>query len=284
MLRRSQTEGGLFTQTPANARTAVEIARDLAAARNAYKKHDSTASIAAHKNCKCNKAEGSLNEPGHAVNSMKNSMIKIVADAGVSAIGFNMLLLSVLYGTALGPAVLLKTSARLALASTLSTAIFAGVLAYRRNEEQKFEYERERRREMWELDNFPQGEKDEMIELYTARGMTMKDARTVIDLMATYENFFVDTMMIEELHLFPPDTTVSSAAVGASTSVGTVCFGLVPWVLAAGCTFVTSFSGQSLVSAWALSTILSAAVATFLRIYTVHPYIYCFTERLLEST
>ncbi|ETV89628.1 hypothetical protein H257_00834 [Aphanomyces astaci] len=270
MLRRPQTVGGLFSHTSPNAGAAVDLARDLAAARNAYKKHDSSASIAAHKSCACSKAEGGMNEPGHAVNSMKNSLLKTMADAGVSAIGFNLLLLTLLSGPS-SPK-LLYLSVRMALASTVSSALFAGILAYRRNEEQRFEYERERRREMWELDNFPQGEKDEMVELYTGRGMTMKDARTVIDLMANYEHFFVDIMMIEELHMLPPDQTISSLLVGATTSLGTFTWGLVPWGLAASFHYLTSPvvvpSTTSLISPWVVSTVVSSGMACWLRMYT----------------
>ena len=63
----------------------------------------------------------------------------------------------------------------------------------------------EHTREKWELDNYPEGEKREMVELYMKRGMTEEDAVSVIDVMAKYKNFFLDVMMVEELGLMPPD-------------------------------------------------------------------------------
>lgn len=52
----------------------------------------------------------------------------------------------------------------------------------------------EMKREEWEVENFVEGEKKEMVELYTQKGMTDADATAVIDIMAKYPRIFVDTM------------------------------------------------------------------------------------------
>lgn len=63
----------------------------------------------------------------------------------------------------------------------------------------------ERRRENWEMENYPEGEIAEMIDIYQERGMTHDDAKLVIETMAKYKEFFVDVMMAEELALQVPD-------------------------------------------------------------------------------
>jgi len=63
----------------------------------------------------------------------------------------------------------------------------------------------ERRREEWEMENFPEGEIREMIDIYEERGMSRTDATIVVETMAKYEQFFVDVMMKEELELQVPD-------------------------------------------------------------------------------
>jgi DNA damage-binding protein 1 len=63
----------------------------------------------------------------------------------------------------------------------------------------------ERRREEWEMENYPEGEIREMIDIYKSRGMTHEDATIVITTMAKYKDFFVDTMMQQELELQVPD-------------------------------------------------------------------------------
>jgi len=63
----------------------------------------------------------------------------------------------------------------------------------------------EREREMWEVENYPEGEMQEMIDLYVQRGMAKEDAKLVIETMSKYKDFFVDVMMAEELELHVPD-------------------------------------------------------------------------------
>lgn len=63
----------------------------------------------------------------------------------------------------------------------------------------------ERRREVWELENYPQGEIQEMVDIYVSKGMTEEDAASVINTMAKYKDFFVDVMMMQELELQVPD-------------------------------------------------------------------------------
>jgi DNA damage-binding protein 1 len=63
----------------------------------------------------------------------------------------------------------------------------------------------ERAREEWELENYPEGEKNEMIDIYIEKGMSREDAETVVHTMAKYKDFFVDIMMTHELELQVPD-------------------------------------------------------------------------------
>mmetsp|Transcript_23624 Transcript_23624/g.43636 ORF Transcript_23624/g.43636 Transcript_23624/m.43636 type:complete len:228 (-) Transcript_23624:77-760(-) len=63
----------------------------------------------------------------------------------------------------------------------------------------------ERERENWEMENYPEGEIREMVDIYVSRGMEREDAEVVINTMAKYQDFFVDVMMAEELQLQVPD-------------------------------------------------------------------------------
>ncbi|KAI2501132.1 VIT family [Fragilaria crotonensis] len=63
----------------------------------------------------------------------------------------------------------------------------------------------ERRREEWELENYPEGEIREMVDLYMEKGMSRQDAESVITTMAKYKDFFVDIMMTQELQLQVPE-------------------------------------------------------------------------------
>mmetsp|Transcript_25288 Transcript_25288/g.47981 ORF Transcript_25288/g.47981 Transcript_25288/m.47981 type:complete len:282 (-) Transcript_25288:145-990(-) len=63
----------------------------------------------------------------------------------------------------------------------------------------------ERKREEWELENYPEGEIKEMVEIYEEKGMSPEDAKVVVETMAKYKDFFVDVMMTQELELQVPE-------------------------------------------------------------------------------
>jgi len=94
-------------------------------------------------------------------------------------------------------------------------------------------------REYWEYDNYPEGEIQEMIELYQNRGMTKEDAEKVIRLMAPHRDFFVDVMMVEELGLQVPDDDENPWFDGFVTFCSFIFFGLFP--LLSYCIFPLAF-------------------------------------------
>jgi vacuolar iron transporter family protein len=63
----------------------------------------------------------------------------------------------------------------------------------------------ERCREEWELENYPEGEIKEMVDIYVSKGMTQDDAEKCIAIMSKYKDFFVDLMMQQELELQVPE-------------------------------------------------------------------------------
>ncbi|KNC56397.1 vacuolar iron transporter [Thecamonas trahens ATCC 50062] len=88
----------------------------------------------------------------------------------------------------------------------------------------------ERKREEWEVDHAIEHEKQEMVELYTAKGMTEDDAVTVVDIISKDPKLFVDIMMVEELGLNPDDENESPAKQGLVMFFSFLIFGAVPLV------------------------------------------------------
>lgn len=67
----------------------------------------------------------------------------------------------------------------------------------------KKEYERE----IWETDNYLEGELKEMRELYQKKyNINNNDANIILNTMCKYPKLFIDHMMVIELELFPPST------------------------------------------------------------------------------
>ena len=86
----------------------------------------------------------------------------------------------------------------------------------------------ERRREAWELENFPEGEIEEMIELYVGLGYKKETAHRMVEIMKRDEKLFVDMMMVEELGIPPDQETQNPYLAGAINFTSFLIFGLLP--------------------------------------------------------
>ena len=87
---------------------------------------------------------------------------------------------------------------------------------------------REREREKWELENFPEGEIQEMIELYTERDLTEEKAQVVVNAMSTNKEFFIDQMVTDELGMELPDINDNVWIDGMITFCFFIFFGIFP--------------------------------------------------------
>lgn len=82
------------------------------------------------------------------------------------------------------------------------------------------------------MENYPEGEIQEMIDIYESRGMDRADATIVVKTMSKYKDFFVDVMMAEELALQVPkeDHTLVSFKEGLVMFLSFATFGTFPLV------------------------------------------------------
>jgi DNA damage-binding protein 1 len=87
---------------------------------------------------------------------------------------------------------------------------------------------KEEEREKWELENHKEGEIQEMVDLFVAKGVSDEHARMIIGKMAQYEDLFLDVMMVQELNLNVPDGTENPAMDGLITFLSFVGVGSVP--------------------------------------------------------
>ena len=132
---------------------------------------------------------------------------------------------------------------------------------------------REQAREAWEVDNYPEGEIAEMIEIYTSKGISSDDASVIARTLAKYKDFWVEHMLLTEIGMLPPDDQESHVLSGLIMFCAFVCFGAIPLLSFA---FLAHF--QSLLSPFVCSAatslltlfLLGAAKAHFIgspRIY-----------------
>ena len=168
---------------PPRSPIASMVSRDLNAAKDAFSNADVAASRAAHD------AHG---EAGHAGEAGK--YVKSLVFGGLDGTITTFAVVAASKGGSLSANVVLL----MGFANLVADGLSMGFGDYLSSKAELSTAKTEKKREKWELENYPEGEKKEMIELYMARGVSEDDATLVIETLAKYKNFFLDLMMVEE--------------------------------------------------------------------------------------
>jgi len=158
-------------------------------AREAYEGNDGTASKMYHK---------TKSEEAH---QFEGGLLKPVIFGGLDGILTSFAIVAGAAGGNLPAEVILV----LGFSNILADALSMGVGEFLSSKANNEWIINERRREAWEMDNYPEGEIEEMIQIFEAKGMNLEDATSVVQTMAKYKEFFVDIMMTHELDLSVPE-------------------------------------------------------------------------------
>jgi VIT1/CCC1 family predicted Fe2+/Mn2+ transporter len=172
----------------------MSITKRLDQARKAFEKKDLAASAQAHSP----KAIKRAMEPhGGASHQYIGDMVY----GGLDGIVTTFAVVSGVAGAGLGSGIILI----LGLANLFADGFSMAAGAYLSSKSEREYYDREREREAWEIEHFPDGERAEMIEIYQAKGYRPEDARTLIDIHAKDHERWVDEMMVQELGMLPDE-------------------------------------------------------------------------------
>lgn len=193
--------------------------RDLEAARDAYKTGNVDASRGAH-------AAQAMQRGATEQHIEAGGRIKSIVFGGLDGILTSFAIVSGAVGAHLGPVVILA----MGVSNVLADALSMGAGEYLSSRSYNNYVRKELEREQWELENYPEGEIMEMIELYESRGMSREDASVVVTRMAKYKNFFLNIMMTEELALPVPeeDDNLNSLKDGLVMFASFAFFGMLP--------------------------------------------------------
>lgn len=221
----------------------MSLSRDLQKAREAYHKGDVLASIAAHT---AQAAEEHQHEQGQ--------YIKSAVYGGLDGIVTTFAVVAGVAGASLSAGIVLILGFANLLADGLSMAI--GDYLSTKSEQ---EYHRaERERERWEVEHYPEGEKQELVELYTAKGLSKIDAETIVEILARNQEAWVDVMMVEELGILGgEESPLRNALV---TFVSFALFGFVP---------LLAYVGVRLVPSLAINTFAMASLFTAVTLFVL---------------
>ncbi len=189
----------------------MALSRDLQKAREAYRQNDAQASAAAH---------AAVAEEKHQ--HERGQYLKSAVYGGLDGIITTFAVVAGVAGAKLSAGIVLILGFANLIADGLSMAV--GDYLSTKSE---LEFEKtERARERWEIENYPEGEKKEMVELYVEKGLPLEDARTVVDIFARHEETWIEVMMVEELGIVGTDE--SPLRNGIVTFLSFALFGLVP--------------------------------------------------------
>lgn len=186
------------------------LSRSLDAARKAYRSKDVDASKRAH------------SKASHEQHKEEGKYIKSLIYGGLDGIVTTFAVVAGVAGASLKPGVVLILGFANLIADGLSMAIGDFLSTKAENEYNKAE----RGREQWEVENYPEGEKQELIELYADKGVEPGDAKTMVDTIAKYPKAWIDVMMVEELGILESDESPLANAV--VTFLSFAIFGFVP--------------------------------------------------------
>jgi len=172
----------------------------LPSAREAYEDSNLNASRAYHdgKHDTQNAASSNAEETWH---QSEGGFLKPIIFGGLDGILTSFAIVAGAAGGGLSPEVVMILGFSNIFADALSMGV-GEFLSSKANNEWILS---ERKREEWEMQNYPEGEVQEMIDIYKQKGMEHDDAKVVIETMAKYKDFFVDIMMAQELELQVPD-------------------------------------------------------------------------------
>src|SRR3989344_4271530 len=85
---------------------------------------------------------------------------------------------------------------------------------------------KERKREEWEIENVPEGEIDEIREIFRKKGFKGNDLEKAVQIITSDKKIWVDTMMSDELGLI--ESPKSPWKTAASTYFGFIVIGIIP--------------------------------------------------------
>ncbi|MDO8498231.1 MAG: VIT1/CCC1 transporter family protein [bacterium] len=93
-----------------------------------------------------------------------------------------------------------------ALAATFAESVSMGAVAYTSFLSERDHYQKELQNELWEIKHIPEKEKEEIREIYSAKGFKGQLLEEIVDTICADEKTWVNIMMSEELHLSPVET------------------------------------------------------------------------------
>jgi len=172
----------------------MSLTKRLDKARQAFDQKDLQASAAVHR----------PDVIAQAVEPHGGTSHQYIGDTvygGLDGIVTTFAIVSGVAGANLGADVILI----LGLANLFADGMSMAAGSYLSTKSEREYYDRERERESWEIDHFPEGEQAEVVAIYEAKGYSPEDAERLVRIQSQNKETWLDTMMVQELGLLPDE-------------------------------------------------------------------------------
>jgi VIT1/CCC1 family predicted Fe2+/Mn2+ transporter len=176
----------------------LSISRRLDAARNAFNRNDVAAAAQLHDPARVADAVRQDLSAGSWFGTYLGSMVY----GGLDGIVTTFAVVSGVAGADLGANVILI----LGIGNLVADGFSMGTGNYLSTKSEREYYQREARRQAWEIENFPDGQRAELGALYVQNGYDEADAVALVDVQTRNQERWVNAMMIEELGMVRADS------------------------------------------------------------------------------
>jgi len=114
----------------------------------------------------------------------------------------------------------------LGFANLLADGFSMSVGAYLSSKSENENYQKHRNIEYWEVDNIPEKEREEIVEIYKSKGFEGDLLQKVVDVIVSDRDRWVDEMMKDELNMI--EESKSPFKMGLATLISFILVGFIP--------------------------------------------------------
>lgn len=197
----------------------MSLTKRLDDARKAFSKNDKTLAAEAHS------PERISNAHHEKHGGAGSQYIGDLVYGGLDGIITTFAVVSGVAGAELGSGIILI----LGIANLLADGFSMATGAYLSSKSENEYYDKEYEREMWEVEEFPEGERLELQEIYLDQGYSKEEADQLTEIKTRTKERWVDAMMIDELGMLKDES--NPLYNGLATLIAFLVAGIVPLLI-----------------------------------------------------
>jgi VIT1/CCC1 family predicted Fe2+/Mn2+ transporter len=204
----------------------------------------------------------SIVEDWHSKNSLMQKFEKYLPEVVYGSIDGLVTTFAVVAGS-VGADLTINIILILGMSNLLADGLSMSIGSYLSRKSEQDNYKKHLSIEAWEIENMPETERQEVIDIFKAKGFTGQELQMVVDRITSNKQVWLDTMMKDELGLTPEKKSPYRS--GISTFCSFVIAGGIPLIA-----YVLAYSGDLGINPFYLSsavTLLAFILIGYIKTY-----------------